>query len=140
MRDDVRQALAIGPSSTMQERTIDITTTGRKTGQARRLETVFYRFDDEIYLSGIPASRPRAWLLNMQAQAHFTFHLKHEVTADVPASAEVITDPEERRRILSVFVEQFNARRDPDGPYPVAVLDEWVADSPLVRVNFAPDA
>ena len=136
MRDDVRLALDIGPSSSMRERTIDITTTGRKTGQARRLETVFYRFEDEIYLSGIPAAQPRAWLLNMEAQPHFTFHLKHDVTADLPATAEVVTDPRERRRILSVFVEQFNARRDPDGPYPVAVLDEWVASSPLVRVNF----
>ena len=69
----------------MPDRTIDITTTGRRTGQPRRLETVFYRFQDEIYLSGIPAERPRAWLLNMEAQPHFTFHLKHGVTADLPA-------------------------------------------------------
>ena len=136
MRDDIRQALDIGPSATLRERTIDITTTGRRTGEARRLETVFYRFEDAIYLSGIPAPRPRAWLLNMEAQPHFTFHLKHDVTADLSATAEVITDPEERRRILTVFVEQFNARRDPDGPYAVAVLDEWVASSPLARVSF----
>ena len=136
MREDVKQALAIGPDASMADRTIDITTTGRRTGQPRRLETVFYRFEDEIYLSGIPAERPRAWLLNMQAQPHFTLHLKHGVTADLPAEAEVITDPGERRRVLEVFVTQFNARQSPDSPFPTAVLDEWVAGSPLVRVTF----
>ena len=136
MREDVKQALAIGPDAAMTDRTIDITTTGRRTGQPRRLETVFYRVGDEIYLSGIPAERPRAWLLNMQAQPHFTFHLKHGVTADLPAEAEVITDPDERRRLLEAFVTQFNARQGPDSPYPTAVLDEWVAGSPLVRVTF----
>jgi hypothetical protein len=35
-----------------------------------------------------------------------------------------------------VFVEQFNRRRDPDGPWPVAVLDEWVEGSPSAKVAF----
>lgn len=48
MRDEVGQALAIGPSSAMEERTIDITTTGRRSGQPRRTEIVFYRFEDTI--------------------------------------------------------------------------------------------
>ncbi len=136
MNDAVRQALDIDGSSTMAQRTVDITTTGRRSGEPRRLETVFYRFEDDIYLSGIPAPRPRAWLLNMEAQPAFVFHLKHGVVADLQAVATVITDPSERRRILGAFVEQFNARRDPNGPFPVGVIDEWVANSPLVRVSF----
>ena len=67
MRDDVSRALAIDADSTVQQRTIDITTTGRRTGEPRRIETVFRRVDDVIYLTGIPASRPRAWLLNLAA-------------------------------------------------------------------------
>jgi deazaflavin-dependent oxidoreductase (nitroreductase family) len=136
MRDDVLRALAIGRSAALAERTIDITTTGRRSGQPRRLETVFYRYDGTIYLSGLPAPRPRAWLLNLAAEPHFTFHLKRGVIADLPATATVITDPTERRRVLAELVEEFNERRDPAGPFPEGVLDEWVSHSPLARVSF----
>jgi hypothetical protein len=50
--------------------------------------------------------------------------------------ATVIDDPAERRRILSQFVEEFNRRREPDSPWPVAVLDEWIERSPLAKVSF----
>jgi hypothetical protein len=73
MREEVRQALGIGPSSTLAERTIDVTTTGRRSGQPRRIETVFYRFENDVFLSGIPAPRPRAWLLNLVAEPHSSF-------------------------------------------------------------------
>lgn len=137
MRPDVRQALAIDASSTMADRTIDITTTGRRSGEARRIEIVFYRLDDDIYLSGIPAPKTRDWLANLAAQPDFTFHLKHGVIADLAATAAVVVDPVERRRVLAVFVEQFNKRNGPDSPWPEAVLDEWVDRSPLAKVTFA---
>ena len=136
MRDDVRQALAITDTSTMEERTIDITTTGRRTGQPRRIEIVFYQLDGDVYLSGIPAPTTRNWLANLAAEPRFTFHLKHGVVADLPATARVITDPAERRRVLALFVDQFNQRRGPDSPWPEAVLDEWVEHSPLAKVTF----
>lgn len=136
MRDDVRQALMIGPFATLEERTIDITTTGRRSGQPRRIEIVFYRFEDSVYLSGLPGPRPRAWLLNLSAEPQFIFHLKHGVVADLPATATVITDPTERRRILSQFVDEFNQRRGPDSPWPEAILDDWVERSPLAKVSF----
>ncbi len=136
MRDDVRAALAITPSSTMEDRTIDITTTGRRSGRERRIEIVFYRFEDSVYLSGIPGPRTRDWLANLAADPRFTFHLKHGVVADLPAEAEVITDPAERRRVFANFVDEFNHRHDADSPWGVAVLDEWVERSPLARVRF----
>jgi deazaflavin-dependent oxidoreductase (nitroreductase family) len=136
MRDDVRQALAISRSAPMEERTIDITTTGRRSGEPRRIETVFNRFEDSIYLSGVPGPRPRAWLLNLTAEPHFIFHLKHGVVADLPATATVIADPAERRRILAQFVEDFNIRNGPDSRWPTAVLEDWVARSPLAKVGF----
>ena len=139
MNDDVRRALEIDRSTPMEQRTIDITTTGRRSGETRRIETVFYRFEDAIYLSGIPASRPRAWLLNLAAEPQFTFHLKHGVVADLPATATVITDADERRRVLGQFVEDFNARNGPDSPWPTAALDDWVKDSPLALVSFPDD-
>ena len=137
MRQDVRKALEIGPSSTLEDRTIDITTTGRRSGRPRRIEIVFYRLDDDIYLSGIPGPRTRDWLTNLAADPKLIFHLKHGVTADLAATATVIVDPEERRRVLAVFVEEFNRRNGPDSPWPEAVLDEWVERSPLALVTLA---
>ena len=134
----MKRALAVDDNATMEQRTVDITTTGRRTGQPRRIEIVFYRLDEDIYLSGIPAPLRRRWLLNLEANPDFVFHLKHGVMADLPAVATVITDPGERRRILSPFVDQFN-RRNAGTQWPDAVLDEWVAGSPLARVEF-PDA
>jgi hypothetical protein len=135
MRDDVRQALAIGPSATMEERTIDITTTGRRSGEPRRIEICFYRFEGSTYLSGIPGPR-RDWLANLAADPNFVFHLKRDVVADLPAVATIISDPAERRRIFADFVDVFNQRNGPDSPWPKAVLDEWVEHSPLARVSF----
>jgi deazaflavin-dependent oxidoreductase (nitroreductase family) len=136
MRDEVCHALAIGRSSTMEDRTIDISTTGRSSGSPRRIEIVFYRIEDSIYLSGIPAPRSRDWLANLSAEPHFTFHLKHGVVADLPAAATVITDEAERRRLLAPLVDQFNERRGDDSEWPRAELDEWVQGSPLARVDF----
>jgi deazaflavin-dependent oxidoreductase (nitroreductase family) len=136
MREDVRQALDIGPSAGIDDRTIDITTTGRRSGQPRRIEIVFYRFEDAIYLSGLPAPRSRDWLVNLAAHPQFTFHLKHGTVADLPAVATVIAEPAERRRVLAEFVDQFNQRNGPDGPWPRAELEEWMEGSPLVKVDF----
>ncbi|MGQ0607292.1 MAG: nitroreductase family deazaflavin-dependent oxidoreductase, partial [Chloroflexota bacterium] len=49
--------------------------------------------------SGHPG-RPRSWLANLAANPRFTFHLKRSVRADLPATARVITDREERERLL----------------------------------------
>ena len=137
MRADVRAALALDAASTIEDRTIDITTTGRRSGKSRRIEIVFYRLGEEFYLSGIPAPTTRDWLANLAATPKFTFHLKHAVVADLPATAMVIVDPAERRRVLAVFVEEFNRRRRENGDgWPEAVLDEWVEQSPLAKVTF----
>ena len=136
MREEIRQALAIGPDSAIEQRTIDITTTGRRSGEPRRIEIAFYRFEDSVYLSGIPAPRARAWLLNLTAHRRFAFHLKHDLVADLPATATVITDPAERARVFSAFVDEFNRRHGPDSPWPRAVLKDWIASSPLAKVTF----
>lgn len=135
MRDEVRAALAIDSSSSPAQRTIDITTTGRRSGLPRRIETWFYRDGDSIYLSGLPGRRTRDWLTNLAAQPRFTFHLKNGVTADLPAVATIITDPDERRRVLTRFVDEFN-QRNAGSSEPEARLDDWVDRSPLARISF----
>ena len=105
--------------------TIDITTTGRKSGEPRRLEIVFFNFGGRLYISGMPsAERTRAWLHNMRANPEFTFHLKQGVHADLPAIATEVTEPIHRREVIEQVAKAW--RRDPDVMF---------SDSPLVEVT-----
>ncbi|HEY8818848.1 MAG TPA: nitroreductase/quinone reductase family protein, partial [Candidatus Limnocylindrales bacterium] len=79
MDERVRRSLTHG-------QVIDITTTGRRSGQPRRIEIVFHNFDGHLYISGMPrAGRTRAWIHNLEADPYLTFHLKGPVDADLPA-------------------------------------------------------
>ena len=118
MDERVRQALA-------RDRTIDITTTGRRSGLPRRIETWFYQVDDQIYLTGSPGRRD--WYANLLANPDFTFHLEQSVAADLPARAAPITDLEERRAIFTRILTDLGGSQD---------LEAWLAGSPLMTVSF----
>ncbi len=98
MDERVRQALA-------NDRTIDITTTGRSSGLPRRIETWFYRVDDQIYLTGSPGRRD--WYANLLANPDFTFHLKQSVARGTSRSR----NPDHRSR-----EEARDLRTHPLGP------------------------
>jgi deazaflavin-dependent oxidoreductase (nitroreductase family) len=124
MDEAIQRALSRG-------HTIDITTSGRKTGQPRRIEIVFHNFDGRIFISGIPSSRKRSWIANLQADPRLTFHLKGPgASADLPATARVITDDAERRAILPQIAAVWG-RRD---------LDAMIAASPLIEVSLVDGA
>src|SRR5437667_5457457 len=106
--------------------TIDITTKGRRTGRPRRLEIVFHNIGGRIYISGTPYPGKRRWLLNLESDPHFTFHLKGRTSADLPAIARVIDDETERREILPHIARAW--RRDD--------LERMVSYSPLIEVTF----
>jgi deazaflavin-dependent oxidoreductase (nitroreductase family) len=100
MDDEVRDALERGRPL------IDMTTTGRHTGLPRRIEIVYHRIGGGIYISGSPvAERKRAWLLNLETEPRFTFHLKGRVAADLPATARIIVDDAERRVLFAEIVK-----------------------------------
>jgi deazaflavin-dependent oxidoreductase (nitroreductase family) len=110
---------------------IDITTTGRRTGRPRRIEIVFHNIDGRIYITGSPrADRRRAWLLNLEADPRFTFHLKGPVTADLPATARIVTDEAERRAVFTVVVRAWTSQD----------VERMTRHSPLIEVTFAPQA
>jgi deazaflavin-dependent oxidoreductase (nitroreductase family) len=88
--------------------TIDITTIGRRSGEPRRVEIVFHSFGGRLYISGMPSRRTRAWLHNLRANPRLTFHLKQLVKADLPATAREITDPDERREVLTKVARVWN--------------------------------
>jgi len=108
---------------------IDITTTGRKTGEARRIEIVFHNFGGTVYISGFPRPQKRGWLANLEAHPDFTFHLKNEVKADLQASARSIIDPAERRPILEQVKSSQTGWSEVD-------IEDAVKMSPLVEVTF----
>ena len=108
---------------------VDITTTGRKTGEPRRLEIMFHNIGGRLYISGQPSHRRRRWLANLDANPELTFHLKGKVRADLPATARVIEDEAERREILPHVARAW--KRDD--------LEEMVHYSPLIEVNLSPN-
>ncbi len=124
----IASVLAIDRDSDSRERTVDITTIGRRSGEARRIETWFYRVDDTVYLSGLPGKR--GWAANLEAEPAFTFHLKNGVEADLQARATRIDDEAERRRILTTVIEDLGSRGSRRN------LEEWVAGAPLFAVEF----
>jgi deazaflavin-dependent oxidoreductase (nitroreductase family) len=105
--------------------TVDITTTGRRSGEPRTLEIVFHNVGGRIYISGIPSPNRRSWLANLDADPHMTFHLKGKVRADLPATARVIEDESERREILPHIARNWG-RKD---------LETMVEQSPLIEVT-----
>lgn len=106
---------------------IDLTTTGRRSGQPRRIEIFLHNLDGRLVISGMPRpGRTRAWIHNVAADPRVTLHLKGpHVVADVAGTARVITDPAARRAILEGVARNWK-RTD---------LDEMVAHSPLIEVT-----
>jgi len=104
---------------------IDITTTGRQSGQPRRIEIVFHNFDGRIYISGLPRRERRSWLANLAADPRLTIHLKGPVKADLLARARIIDDPSQREAILG-RIAQVWGRTD---------LETMVLWSPLIEVE-----
>ena len=105
---------------------VDITTTGRKSGELRRIEIVFHNVGGRLVISGMPMrDRTRAWIHNLEADPRLTLHLKQDVRADLPATARIVTDEAERRELLVHVARSWN-RTD---------VDAMVAWSPLIEVT-----
>ncbi|TMG12473.1 MAG: nitroreductase family deazaflavin-dependent oxidoreductase [Chloroflexi bacterium] len=115
--DRLRQALT-------RSQVIDMTTTGRTSGEPRRVEIVMHNLGGRRYISGMPFRQRRSWLANIEANPQITIHLKRGLQADVPATAREITDPTERRQILEQIARVWK-RND---------VDTMMNYSPLIEV------
>jgi deazaflavin-dependent oxidoreductase (nitroreductase family) len=107
-----------------RSQTIDITTTGRRSGEPRRIEIAIHPIGGSLWISGMPSRRTRAWIHNVEADPRLTVHLKGEVRANLPARARVVTDEDERRSVLTYIARIW--RRDD--------VEAMVRDSPLIEV------
>ena len=103
---------------------IDITTTGRKSGDAHRVEIWFHNLDGILYITGLPGTR--GWYANILVDPRMTFHLKETAVADLPALATPITDPTEKHRVLHAICSKQGT---------LDQLDDRVSGAPLIKVD-----
>ena len=103
---------------------IDITTTGRKSGDAHRVEIWFHNLDGILYITGLPGTR--GWYANILVDPRMTFHLKETAVADLSALATPITDPAEKRRVLHTICSKQGT---------LDQLDARAAGAPLIKVD-----
>lgn len=118
MAEAIAKALA-------RDRTIDITTTGRRSGRPQRVEIWWHRIEGRHYISGLPGAR--GWYANLLADPQLVVHLKVSATADLPARARPVTDPAEREAVLRALLPGVGRESD---------LEAWLEGSPLVEVIF----
>ena len=119
MDDAVRDALA-------NDLTVDITTTGRHSGEPRRLEIWMLCIDGRYFITGTPG--PRSWLANLQQDPTLVVHLKQGVHADLPARATVVDDEATRREVLGHEAAAWYRSQ--------ASLGDLVARAPMVELRF----
>ena len=109
-----------------KDEVVDITTNGRKTGTARRIEIRLHALGGGLYITGRPG-RPRSWYANMLASPGFVLHLKRNFERDVPCKAIPITEETARRNIFQKMLSQEESMAH-------VVVEEWALSAPLVEV------
>jgi hypothetical protein len=106
---------------------VDITTTGRHSGEPRRIEIWMLDVGGRFFITGTPGRR--GWLANLATEPGLVVHLKRHAFIDLPARATVVTDPGVRRRVLTHPSAAWYRGRAP--------VEELMADSPMVEISFA---
>jgi len=104
--------------------TCDVTTIGRRSGAARRVEIWYVVVDGQIVLTGTPG--PRSWLANLRDRPEAVLHLR-DPARDLAVLAREVVDHGPRRRVAEEAhrLQPWYA----DQPYSI---EDWVGDSPMV--------
>jgi deazaflavin-dependent oxidoreductase (nitroreductase family) len=125
---DPDAAAALVRAELTDDPTIDITTTGRRSGEPRRIEIWMLAVGDRFFITGTPG--PRHWLANLQADPDLTVHLKRHAKVDLAARAQVVTDGTLRRQVLEHLAAHWYRSQSP--------LEDLVTTAPMVEVTFGP--
>ena len=114
----------MSPDELARHPTVDLTTTGRRSGRPSRIEIWWFRIDGRFVITGTPG--PRDWFANVLAEPSVTIHVGGR---DLPATATPTTDQVFRRRVLT----------DPQTSWyrTQAQLDRLVAEAPMVEIELA---
>jgi hypothetical protein len=118
------------------DRTVDIITTGARTGSERTTEIWTTIIGGEVFLCGTPNAslpgverKPRDWLANLIAHPRFILRLKSTTHADLTAEAQVVSDAGERQRIMSAPATEYYRSQ-------AKSIEHAARDSPIVRLRF----
>ena len=104
--------------------TVDITTTGRRSGLRRRIEIWMLDVDGRFFITGTPGRRD--WLANLQSDPRLVVHLKRRAGIELAATAVPVDDTETRRRVLEHLSANWYRSQTP--------VDELVETAPMVEV------
>ena len=107
------------------DRLVDITTTGRKTGKKYRKEVRLRHVEGTVYLTNNPG--PRDWAANLYTIPNFLYHFKESAEIEVMAVAVPIKEDEQKRKILTILLSKEDA---------LDQLEARVAGSNLFRIDF----
>jgi deazaflavin-dependent oxidoreductase (nitroreductase family) len=108
--------------------TVDITTTGRRSGRPHRVEIWMFEVDGQFIITGTPG--PRSWLANLLADPRLTVHLPEG--REVIATATPVTDETLRHRVFTAEATWWYRSQTP--------LEDLIASSPMVALTFgSPD-
>lgn len=76
------------------------------------------------------ADRVRDWIYTIAADPRVVVHLKQSVVADLPATALVVTDPDQRRPLIEAAAKRWG-RTD---------VSEMLLHSPLIMLTVDDDS
>jgi deazaflavin-dependent oxidoreductase (nitroreductase family) len=111
------------PARLAEDRTVDITTTGARSGEPQRIEIWAWIADGRVFLTGSPGRRD--WYANLKANPELVVHVKRGEPVDLPARARPIEDMTERREVFEGLLTSSRYN-----------LEEWLARSPLAELEF----
>jgi len=106
--------------------TIDISTTGARSGKLRRIEIWMLDVGGRYFITGTPGRRD--WLANLRADPTLIVHLKRHALIDLPAVARVVEDEPTRHDVLA-HLSAYWYRGETS-------LDVLIAEAPMVEIIF----
>ena len=106
--------------------TVDITTTGARSGELRRIEIWMLDVGGRYFITGTPGRRD--WLANLKADPTLVVHLKRRALVDLPAVARIVDDEATRREVLEHLSAQWYRGQ--------TSIDHLVAVAPMVEITF----
>lgn len=111
-----------------QTGTVELTTTGRRSGRAHRIEIWYVVLDGVVHLVGSPG--PRDWLANLRVRPAATVHVRRPTAYDVDVRAAEVTDPAARRALVPRIwaVQPWYRIKDGD-------VQRWVDHAPMVSLT-----
>ena len=104
---------------------IELTTTGRRSGEPRRIEIAIHRLRGRLWISGMPHPSRRSWIANLAADPRLTVHVRSgDDFTDLAGTGRIVDDPQERRLVLEQVARVWR-RTD---------VNRMVEQSPLIEV------